>query len=252
MLSGVLPQEQIDEIMSDILGNADRSIWERVSSVNESLLAAYVAKEHPQTAALILSKIKSATAAKIIGHLPAHQRNSIIRRMLSIKPMLDDTMRMLERALHQEFTLNFARNSGADGNARVAEIINKLDRDQIDDVLKSLETTKPQAADALRGQLFTFEDLAKLSPKARTVLFDKVPNERVVLALKGTDQAFRDVILQALGSRVRRMVEQELANGQPATSREVTEARRSITNTALELAARGDIELGAEEEGYVS
>src|SRR5882757_2812310 len=41
MLNGVLPQEQINEIMGDILGNADRSIWERISGVNESTLAGF-------------------------------------------------------------------------------------------------------------------------------------------------------------------------------------------------------------------
>src|ERR1700730_9111442 len=68
LLHGVLPQDQIDEIMGDILGNADRSIWERISGVNEATLATYISKEHPQIAALILSKVKSSCAAKVISH----------------------------------------------------------------------------------------------------------------------------------------------------------------------------------------
>ena len=51
------------------------------------------------------------------------------------------------------------------------------------------------------------------------------------------------------------MIDQELNNGQPVAAREVTEARRTITDTALDLAARGEIEInrGAdEEEAYVT
>lgn len=254
MLTGVLPQEQINEIMGDILGNADRSIWERISAVNESTLAAYVAKEHPQIAALILSKVKSTTAARVLGHMPSDRRDGIIRRMLTIRPIVEETMRQLERTLHQEFTLNAARNSQGDGQARIAEIINKLERTQMEQVLQSLEMTRPKEAESLKSMLFTFEDIVKLPPKARTTLFDKVPTDRLVLALKGTAAEFRDVILQALSTRVRKMIEQELNNGQAVAQREVAEARRTITDMALDLANRGEIEInrGDEEDVMVT
>jgi flagellar motor switch protein FliG len=255
LLSGVLPADQISEIMGDILGNADRSIWERISSVNESTLAGYVMKEHPQIAALILSRVKSSTAARVIGHLPSDRRDGIIRRMLTIRPIVDETMRQLERTLHQEFTMNAARNNQDDGQARLAEIINKLSRAQMEQVLENLAAVRPQEAEKLKNMLFTFEDIAKLSPKARGTLLEKVPNDKIVLALKGTDQAFREVMLQAMSGRVRKMIDQELNNGQPVAQREVTEARRTITDMALDLAGRGEIEInrGAdEEEAYIT
>ena len=68
------------------------------------------------------------------------------------------------------------------------------------------------------------------------------------MALKGTEASFRETILQSLASRVRRMVEQELASGQPATQREVTEARRTITDLALEMAGRVEIEIKTDNE----
>jgi flagellar motor switch protein FliG len=253
MLTGVLPKEQVDEIMGDILGNADRSIWERISTINEGVLAAYIANEHPQTAALILSKVKPACAAKVIGHLPSDRRDGIIRRMLTVKPIIDDTMRMLEHILHQEFTMNFSRNAGAESHARIAEIINKLEREQMDQVLQSLASTRPKTAESLKSLLFTFDDIAKLTPRARTSLLDKVPNDRVVLALRGTAAEFRELILSSLSSRVRKMIEQELNNGQPVPQREVTEARRVVTDLAMEMANRGEIEIRAQEEdAYVS
>src|SRR5690554_5867571 len=54
LLDGLLPEEQIAEIMADVLGNSNRSIWDRVATMSENVLANYLAKEHPQTAALIL------------------------------------------------------------------------------------------------------------------------------------------------------------------------------------------------------
>jgi flagellar motor switch protein FliG len=243
MLDGVLPKEQIDEIMGDLAGNPDHSIWERISVAGEGALAAYLLDEHPQTAALILSKVKSSTAAKVISQLPADRRDGIIRRMLSVKPVVEETLRLLERILFQEFNAILARNSGGAGHARIADIINRLDRDEIDAILQGLASTQPSAAEALKSQLFTFEDIAKLSQRARASLFDKVPADKVVTALKGTSPEFREVILSVLSSRVRKMTEQELNNSQPVRQREVAEARRAITDLVLEMASRGEIDI---------
>jgi flagellar motor switch protein FliG len=80
------------------------------------------------------------------------------------------------------------------------------------------------------------------------VLFDKIPTELVVLALKGTDSAFRDTILSSLAARARRMVESELANSSPVQQRDVLKARRTIADAALELASTGQIELNSQED----
>ena len=54
-------------------------------------------------------------------------------------------------------------------------------------------------------------------------------------------------------ARMRRMVEQEMAGGEPAPARDVLEARRLITDLALDMAGRGEIEIhsGSEEDAYV-
>src|SRR5438477_108147 len=128
VLNDVLSPEQVNSIMSDLFGTSSKSVWERVSSVSENSLASYLSKEHPQTAALVLSKVKPSCAAKVMSQLPSSLRNELMRRVLSLKPIVDDAMRVVEKMLHEDLTLNFARNLGADTYARVADIINKMER----------------------------------------------------------------------------------------------------------------------------
>ena len=253
LLTGLLPPDQIAEILAEVRGNASRSVWERMATVSESVLASYLVKEHPQTAALILSRVKPAIAAKVMGHLPAPLRNTLMRRMLSFKPIDDEILGMLEKTLHEDFMINGARNSGADTHAKMADIINKMERHQMDDVLSSLGESRPKSVEILKGLLFTFDDIVKLAPRARTTLFDAVPNDRLVLALKGTDAEFRGTVLSALSARVRRMVEHELNGGEPAAQRDVMEARRSITDLAMDMAGRGEIEInpGGEDDALI-
>jgi flagellar motor switch protein FliG len=245
LLEGILPPEQISELMADVLGAGERSIWDRISNGSETALAAYLVKEHPQTAALILSKVKPACAARVMAQLPAPLRNGVMRRMLTFKPIVEATMKMIEQTIHEDFMINLARNAAADTHSRMADIINKMERQSMEEVLDSLTQSRPKSAEILKSLLFTFDDIINLTPRARTTLFDQIPHEKVILALKGTSGPLRSVVLGALTARARRIVEHELEGGEPVSQRDVLEARRSITDQALEMAARGEIELSA-------
>lgn len=248
MLAGLLPPEQVSDIMSDVLGYANRSIWDRISSVSEAIFANYLQKEHPQTAALILSKVRPAFAAHTMSHLPAPLRHELMRRMLNLKPIVEDTVAIAERTLHEDFMLNFSRNMGADTHARMADILNKMERQDMEDALEGIKKVKPESAEMLKGLLFTFDDIINLTPRARQAVFDQTSTERIVLALKGTDLDFRDNILSSLTTRARRIVENELATGEPSSQRDVMEARRAIADLALDMAGRGEIELNSDQD----
>ena len=248
MLDGVLPPEQIADVMSDVTGNTNHAMWDRLSNVPESVFAGYLAKEHSQTAAFIISKIARLTPPRSSACCSRELRNEIMRRMLNIGPVSEAAVRIIQGQLQEDLLSNVSRQVGSDQNARMADIINKMDRDHMEDVMQSLAAARPKAAEILRKLMFTFDDIIKLQPKARSVLFDKIPTELVVLALKGTDTAFRDAILSSLATRARRIVDSELASGGPALQRDVLKARRTIADTALELASGGEIELNSSED----
>jgi len=248
LLNGVLPPDQVTDIISEVLGNKTKSVWERISSVSESLLANYLLKEHPQTAALILSRVKPACAARVMSLLPPDMRHGLMRRMLSLKPVVEEAMSVIEKTMHEDFMINFARNLASDTYPRMADIINKMERAQMEESLKNLSESRPKSAEILKGMLFTFDDIVNLTGKARMAIFDQIPTDRVVTALKGTDSSFRELILSSLASRTRRLVEHEMANGVPSNQREILDARRAITDLALEMAGRGEIELNPDQE----
>jgi flagellar motor switch protein FliG len=248
MLEGVLPPDQIAEIVAEMEGRVNQTIWDRISAVSEGSLVPYLLNEHPQTMALVLSKLHPATAARVMGELPQELRDNVARRMLGCKAVVDDALKLIEKALHEDFMVNISLNMGGDSHARMADIINKMDREQMEAVLDGLSRTHPKSADILRSLLFTFDDIVKLNPKSLTALFDSIDTADLVVALKGTEPQFRSTVLSCLASRTRRMVEQELSAGEPATQREVTEARRRITDLALAMGQRGEIDLSTGDE----
>src|ERR1700745_3844518 len=98
--------------MSDVTGNSNHVVWDRLSQVPEAVLAGYLVKEHPQTAAFIVSKITPSHAAKVSGKLPCDLRNDIMRRMLSIAPVSESAMRLIQGQLQEDLLSNVSRQTG--------------------------------------------------------------------------------------------------------------------------------------------
>ena len=58
LLQQYLPPERVVGIMDEIRGPAGRNMWEKLSNVQEEVLANYLKNEYPQTIAVVLSKLK--------------------------------------------------------------------------------------------------------------------------------------------------------------------------------------------------
>jgi flagellar motor switch protein FliG len=247
LLTGVVAPEQISEIMSQVRSKSLQSIWVRLSETPEGILARYLTKEHPQVAALVLSRAAPSYAAGVLRLLPGPMRNEVMRRMLSMKLIQERPLKLLEEAFKEDLLYN-TRNSGPTIHARLADIINKMDRKHMDEVLRDLEQHRPKEAEIVRSLLFTFDDIAKLNQAAMLALFDQVPPERTIAALTGADPRLRELILEAVPARARRMIEQEIATGKKPLTKEISKARRAIADLALDLMEKGVIELNAEDE----
>src|SRR5262245_647226 len=85
LLHQFLPPERVGGIMEEIRGPAGRNMWEKLSNVQEEVLANYLKNEYPQTVAVVLSKIKPEHAARVLGILPEDLALDVINRMLKME-----------------------------------------------------------------------------------------------------------------------------------------------------------------------
>ena len=247
LLNGVVPPDRVAALLQDLRGGDKRAIWARLSQTSETAVASYLMKEHPQTAAFVLSKATPVAAAAVLEAMPSDLRSNLMRRMLTMKHVLEVPLELLENILHDELIHKGANAGGGNIHARIADIINRMTREHMDEVFSALNEFRPKEAEKVKGLLFTFEDVAKLRPDAVAKLFDQIPPEQVILALSDAEKSLTELILGALGSRNRRMIEQELASGTSPPSRDVQKARRAIADLALKLSEKGLIDIHGDE-----
>jgi len=243
LLEDAVPPDQIADILSQLVGDRAPDIWETIGVLPDTTLAAFLKSEHPLTATFVLSRVESAAAARVVTLLPRELRNQVLCQLIAPPKIAPAVLPALESALRVNLLGGAPRASGDDNRARIADIINGLDPTEAEDIMRVLAAERPQDAKAVRALLFSFNDLPRLPQRARALLFDKLQTEVIVLALRGTDAAFRESVLSAMASRSRRLVDSELASPATTPAAETAKARKQITGQVLKMAQRGEIEL---------
>ena len=116
-------------------------------------------------------------------------------------------------------------------------------------MLASLDGLDPDDLEKIKSKLFVFDDIPRLTARARLLLFDDIPSDVIITALRGADKNIVDVILSSLSQRSRRMVEAELKSPNDVlTQVDITNARRTIAQDAIKLANEGKITLTSDAD----
>jgi flagellar motor switch protein FliG len=245
LLADALPPEQIAGIFGSESGERDEvDVWRALAASPEAAVIALLMAERPTTATYILSKLDSSVATKVVAALPRDRRNAALCGLVAPLDVTPLAARLIEEAVGS--ALKQAPKAAADveGRSRLAGIINGLDPPEAEDAMRALEQARPKDAAIVKTMLFSFNDLPRLSERARALLFDRASIDIVVMALRGTDADFRDTVLSSMPSRGRRLVEGELSSGASAPPRDIAKARKAIAEIVLGMASRNEIELG--------
>lgn len=240
LLNEALPAEDVEKALGPPPATFT-PVWDKFAAGGENMLVPYLLDEHPQTVAFILSKLDPALAARIVSILPGDLRDTVARRLLKLAPVDEKMSRLVQDALRQDLLADTGSDLENEGRNRMASLLNRMDREQVEQIFTSLRRERPEEAAALKKMLFSFEDLPRIEQKHRLVLFDKVQTEQVMLALRGVDGELKEIVLSSLGARARRMIEAELSAASPEVNNDVVAARQAVAQMALNLAANGDI-----------
>jgi flagellar motor switch protein FliG len=184
----LLAKVRVNNIMEEIRGPAGRTMWDKLGNVNEVVLANYLKNEYPQTVAVVLSKIKSEHAARVLAQLPESFAMEVVMRMLRMEAVQKEVLDDVERTLRNEFFTNLARTNRRDAHELIAEIFNSLDRNTESRFITALEERNRDSAERIKALMFTFEDLAKLDTTAVQAILRNADKVKVPIALKGASK----------------------------------------------------------------
>jgi flagellar motor switch protein FliG len=247
LLTRIMPGEKVGQIMEEIRGPAGRTMWDKLGNVNESVLASYLKNEYPQTVAVVLSKIKSEHAARVLGALPEEFALEVVQRMLRMESVQKEILDKVEQTLRVEFMSNLARTAKRDAHEMMAEIFNNFDRQTENRFLTSLEERSRDSAERIKALMFTFEDLGKLDPGSIQTLLRHVEKDKLALALKGATDSLRDVFFSNMSERAGKILREDMESLGPVRLKDVDEAQMRMVNVAKDLSNKGEIMIASKQ-----
>jgi flagellar motor switch protein FliG len=241
LLQQHLPAERVSNIMEEIRGPAGRNMWEKLSNVQEQVLANYLKNEYPQTVAVVISKLRPEHAARVLAILPEELALDVVNRMLKMEAVQKEVIERLEQTLRTEFMSNLSQTRRRDAHEVMAEIFNNFDRQTETRFLTALEEQNRESAERIKTLMFTFDDLVKLDSASAQTLMRNIDKSKLAVALKGATDIVRQFFLSNMSTRAAKMLVEDMQAMGPVRLRDVDEAQALLVNLAKDLAARGEI-----------
>jgi flagellar motor switch protein FliG len=243
LLHQYLSPERVTGIMDEIRGPAGRNMWEKLSNVQEEVLANYLKNEYPQTIAVVLSKLKPEHAARVLAILPEDMALDVVNRMLRMEAVQKEVIESVEKTLRVEFMSNLSQTRRRDAHEVMAEIFNNFDRQTETRFITALEDDNRESAERIKALMFTFDDLIKLDSGSAQTLMRHVDKDKLGVALKSANEDVKGFFLGNMSSRAGKMLMDDMAAMGPVRLRDVDEAQALLVNLAKDLAAKGEITL---------
>src|SRR5438876_8331299 len=241
LLQQYLPGDRVGGIMEEIRGPAGRNMWEKLSNVQEQVLANYLKNEYPQTVAVVLSKIKPEHAARVLAILPEDLALDVVNRMLKMESVQKEVIERVENTLRTEFMSNLSQTRRRDAHEVMAEIFNNFDRQTETRFMTQLEEENRDSAERIKTLMFTFDDLTRLDTASAQTLMRHVDKDKLTVALKGATELVRQFFLSNMSTRAAKMLLDDMQALGPVRLRDVDEAQSQLVNLAKDLAGKGEI-----------
>lgn len=253
-----LVQRALGSKAAGALDNIRQSIEEVpfafLRNVDSQNILTYVADEHPQTIALVLSHLPAPAGAAILAGLQPDRQMSVVQRIAHMGQTSPDIIKEVEMGLERRMASVMSQSfENAGGVEAVAEILNVSERSTERQLLENLGHEDPDLVEEIRRLMFVFEDINKFSNKDIQAVLKNVENSQWALALKGASQPLRDKVFANMSSRAADMLREEIQYLGAVKLSAVEAKQQEIVDVVRRLEDSGEIEInaGGEEEQLI-
>lgn len=199
-------------------------------------------KELPQTIAVILAHLSPKKSGEVIAKFSVATQSEILLRMASLQEvnqsMLEEIDETLSAAIEVLKHRSVAQIGGVD---KTAALLATLSQNQREEMLAKLAEKQPELAEAIRSQLWTFEDLAKLQPADIEKILRKIPSADLELALRKASDTVKARIFKCMSERRAQDLRETISLAKPVAIAKIEDAQRRIATLATQMISDGEI-----------
>jgi flagellar motor switch protein FliG len=215
-------------------------------------VAELIRHEHPQIVAIVLAYLDPDQAAAILAQLPSGIRADVVMRIAMLDGVQPSALTELDDIMEKQFAGKSSGKRSALGGAKAAaDIVNGLDPSDEAPLMEQIATTDEALGARIQDLIFVFDNLIEVDDRGMQELLRQVPSDKLLIAMKGADEALKTKIFKNMSQRAAEMLKDDLEAKGPVRLSEVEAAQKEILAAARKLAEAGTIALGGKGEEYV-
>ena len=231
-------QEILDRVMSTV-----GSGFYMLKNVPADQIAPFIANEHPQTIALILSQLEAYQAAGILALLPQRIQSEVAYRIATMENITPSTLKQIEENLEASLKDILSGHTDVGGPKIVADMLNLTGSSVEKSVLDNIDAQDPEVAETVRNMMFVFDDVSTLTDREIQTILREVEQKDLVVALKAASEDVKEKILGNMSDRVRNFIEEEMEFLGPMRLSEVEEVQLRIVQKIRQLEEQGQVNI---------
>lgn len=246
-LSEVLENDQVEQIMTD-LASARRSVWSALGDVEDKRIADWLRREHPQVAAIALSRLTSVKAARVLEKLEEDEARDIVIRMGAAAAADPELTERIGAVIERDFIPAVReKQSRADPATMIASMMNHVSTEVRNRLVSEMEKERPTLAASVLKLMFTFENIVeRVNARDVGLVVKEIEEATLLRALRsGGDMAEKvgEFIFGNIPKRLAERLREDLAAIEAPTRREGEAARAALVGAVVALRDRGEIRL---------
>lgn len=227
--------------------------WQRLRDIPVEDLAAMAQAESTEVAAVMLSKMDTAQAAQMLGHMPGPVARRITFAVSKTANVTPEAVERIGWSLAAQLDQRPAQAFDDGPGARVGAILNQSAAATRDDLLSALDEDDADFADLVRRSIFTFAHVStRITPRDVPVILREVEQPVLVTALAGAaaddDKASVEFLLSNISSRMADNLREEMGERGRVRQSEAEDAMTQVVGAIRMLVDAGTIALIENDE----
>ena len=224
--------------------------FEMLERMKSEQISPFIAHEHPQTVALILSQLKPVQAAGILANLPERMQADVAYRLTTLEEVSTLALTRVEESLTRSLRSISAGTVRAGGAQATANMLNLSGSSVERNVLDQMEAQDPETAEGVRMYMFTFNDIAILKDDEIRLVIGEVDQSDLALALRVCNEELKERFRSVMEDDSWRNIEELLEYAGPVRMSEVEAVQQRIIQHVRKLEEEGKVTIvrGAPDE----
>lgn len=226
--------------------------WARISGLDVEVLLNILEQESVEVCAVVLSKLKVAKAAELLGRLPGERARRITYAVSLTSDIAPKVVRKIGQSLAEQLDTQPEREFTDGPVERVGAILNFSPAATREEVLDSLEQADAEFATQVRKAIFTWANIPeRIDARDISRITREVDPETLVKALagaRGDDEKVVEFILSNISKRMAEALREEMQDAGEIKQKDAEDAMTAVVITIRELADNGEIFLIAEDD----